>query len=55
MKYKYIAPKIRILSLQLETMLALSTGRIPVDDTPKPPETNKYERTWGNQLWEDEE
>lgn len=47
---EYIQPKISIIEIAAETMLAMS-DRIPVGDEVKPSAAPKQRREWGN-LWE---
>ena len=46
----YVKPEVIVEELAVETMLAASTDRIPVGDSPRPPAANGRRGEWGN-LW----
>ena len=55
MKHKYVQPQTHVMELHLESMLAVSTDRIPVGDEVKPSATNKYNNPWDSSNWMSEE
>ena len=54
MKQNYIKPEVTVEEIAVESMLAASTDRIPVGDSPRPPAANGRRGTWGD-LWYEEE
>ena len=50
MKQNYIKPEMTVEEITVETMLAMSTDRIPVGDGTKPPAANGRRGEWGD-LW----
>ena len=52
MRHPYIKPTTEEIEITVETMLAMSTDRIPVGDGTKPPAVRGRRGTWGD-LWAD--
>ena len=52
MKHPYIKPTTEEIEITVETMLAMSTDRISVGDSPRPPAVNGRRGEWGD-LWAD--
>ena len=53
MTQHYVKPEVTVEELTAESMLAMSTDRIPVGDEVKPSAANDRRGEWGN-LWSED-